>query len=223
MPEPSPATETPPAARPQGAEAVREALIRAAAELFARRGPAAVTVREIARQAQVNHGLVHRHFGSKDALLGAVLGRLAEELAAGAARPGRRRDRGEGNLPPLSAQVFRATRRQGTYWRVLAHALLEGADPGSIQPAFPVTRGFVKTLERWREAGRIDPALDPRALAASVLALGLGFLMFEPFLLAATGLGQEKPRQRYRALALAWRRLGRVLETETETESEARR
>ena len=61
---------------------MRAALLDAAATLFSARGPASVSVRDIAAHAGVNHGLVHRHFGSKQALVAGVLERGAREIAA---------------------------------------------------------------------------------------------------------------------------------------------
>jgi hypothetical protein len=52
-----------------------------AADLFAERGPAATSIRDIAARSRVNHGLIHRHFGGKDALVGAVLDHLGQHLA----------------------------------------------------------------------------------------------------------------------------------------------
>ena len=64
----------------KGRDAVRKALISAAARCFAGRGIGAVSVREIAKEAGVNHGLVHRHFGSKDGLVHETLAALAESV-----------------------------------------------------------------------------------------------------------------------------------------------
>src|SRR5690349_5044299 len=66
---------------PRGRDAVKPAILDAAAELFAARGPRAVSVRDIASHAGVNHGLVHRHFGSKEAVLRAVLTSLVDEIS----------------------------------------------------------------------------------------------------------------------------------------------
>jgi len=66
----------------RGRTEVRNALLDAAAALFAARGVAAVSVRDVAAHAGVNHGLVHRHFGSKHALFTAVLDRGAREIAS---------------------------------------------------------------------------------------------------------------------------------------------
>lgn len=51
----------------------QEAILRAAAELFAERPPSRVTIRDVAARAGVNHSLVHRHYGTKDNLLRAVM------------------------------------------------------------------------------------------------------------------------------------------------------
>ena len=45
------------------------AVLESAADLFAERGPAATSIRDIASRSKVNHGLIHRHFGNKDRLV----------------------------------------------------------------------------------------------------------------------------------------------------------
>ena len=60
---------SPPAKRRRDPEASRAAILEAAREVFTERGYARGTVREIARRAGVTHGLVMRHFGSKEQLL----------------------------------------------------------------------------------------------------------------------------------------------------------
>src|ERR1700736_1596490 len=66
--------------RPTGRDEVRAAVLEAAAEHFARRGTAA-SLRDIAEDANVNVGLIHRHFGNKSELLRAV---LRQQTQAGA-------------------------------------------------------------------------------------------------------------------------------------------
>ena len=58
-----------PPRRRRDPEASRAAILEAAREVFAERGYARATIREIARRAGVTHGLVMRHFGSKEQLL----------------------------------------------------------------------------------------------------------------------------------------------------------
>jgi len=64
-----------------GAE-TRERILNAAERLFALRGIASTSMRALTRAAGVNLAAVHYHFGSKEALLDAVIERRAEPLNA---------------------------------------------------------------------------------------------------------------------------------------------
>lgn len=64
---------------PRGEE-TRLRLLESARDLVAERGWEAVTVRAIAERAEVNLALIHYHFGSKAALLSAVLDRALRDL-----------------------------------------------------------------------------------------------------------------------------------------------
>src|SRR5262249_1455258 len=110
--------------RPWGREAVMTAILDAATALFAKRGPAAVSVRDIASAAGVNHALVHRHFGSKQAVLRAVLERTAHEMAAIVA--------GVTDSQSGIARLFAASTERVPYWRALARAILDGENPRSL-------------------------------------------------------------------------------------------
>src|ERR1700684_146216 len=72
---PSRHTEAPPPRRQPAPRrtTTQEAILRAAAELFAERPPSRVTIRDVAARAGVNHSLVHRHYGTKDTLRRAVM------------------------------------------------------------------------------------------------------------------------------------------------------
>ncbi|GAA1198947.1 hypothetical protein GCM10009654_64480 [Streptomyces hebeiensis] len=65
------------------AGATRQALLDAAAALFAERGFEGTTVRDIARRAEVNQALVFRYFGSKEGLFEQVMAGVGRELLAG--------------------------------------------------------------------------------------------------------------------------------------------
>ncbi|MCQ4041196.1 TetR family transcriptional regulator [Streptantibioticus rubrisoli] len=65
--------------RARDAQATRQALLDAAAALFAERGFERATVRDIAARAGVNQALLFRYFGSKKALFGEVLERNGRE------------------------------------------------------------------------------------------------------------------------------------------------
>jgi AcrR family transcriptional regulator len=65
--------QPPPTRRRRDPEASQAAILAAARAVFAERGYAGGTIREIARRAGVTHGLVMRHFGTKERLLIAAL------------------------------------------------------------------------------------------------------------------------------------------------------
>ena len=176
-----------------------EAVCRAAAELFARRGTAAVSSRDIAAHAGVNYGLLHRYFGSRAQLQRAVMTRLAEDLTE-ALEEGRQKDRS-----PLETLA-----EHPTYWRALARAVLDGEDLASLQHEHPVMRQFLSLIE---EDSRPDGATPSARLTLLFVAAGLlGLSVFGPFLresLDLTGLDDAKLNERFqRALAGLVRQTG---------------
>ena len=181
---------------PRGKEAVKVALIAAASDLFAARGPAAVGVREIAEKAQVNHGLVHRHFGSKEGLLIAVMTTLSERVSESLGP-----QRKDEQLSELLIPVFEQAQDVGQHWRILAMALLEGRKPADIQAGFPV---FDRLLAA---AQRSDPdGMTAESFTSIIVAMGLGMLVFAPWLQAASGQSDEQWRQTRMAMLLFGRR-----------------
>lgn len=69
-----------PASRPRDAAASREALLRAAQDLFGKQGFEGTTIREIGEEAGVDAALIARYFGSKaDLYIAAVVAEDAEE------------------------------------------------------------------------------------------------------------------------------------------------
>ncbi|TQF11458.1 TetR/AcrR family transcriptional regulator [Myxococcus llanfairpwllgwyngyllgogerychwyrndrobwllllantysiliogogogochensis] len=71
----------PPEPAAPGVPDARERLIAASSRVLAERGYDATTVKEVARVAGVNQGLVHYYFGSKDALLLAVTREHSQQYA----------------------------------------------------------------------------------------------------------------------------------------------
>ena len=89
-------------------------LLRVARKIFAKRGFHATSVREIARDANVDAALIAHHFGSKDAIWTAVLGQVVEQTTEMIAQTHALRStdlsprkRVEAALALLIAQVFR--------------------------------------------------------------------------------------------------------------------
>lgn len=155
---------------PVGREEVSAAILAAAAELFADRGPAATSIREIAARAKVNHGLVFRHFGTKEQLVGAVLDNLGVSLTA---------------LLAAEAPIEEVEPALDRPMRVMARALLDGYPVGQLQTRFPAAEHM---LDQQRH--RHDTDRGARLAVANAVALQLGWRLFEPFLRSATGIEQ---------------------------------
>jgi len=64
--------------RERNADAARDQILKAAAQLFAKKGFQAATLRAVARAAGVSQPLIHHHFGSKRDLWQAVKARVVE-------------------------------------------------------------------------------------------------------------------------------------------------
>lgn len=180
--------------KPTGRASVRKALISTAAVLFAQQGVKSVSVRQLAKAAGVNHGLVHRHFGSKEGLLKAVMTRLAEDVAQAMGAPPR-----DERLPDLFVKSLRAT-VGGLHWKILARAMLDGAPPSELQQDFPVVERLMAAARRDNPSG-----LSDEALVTLVLTVTLGLLVFEPYLKLATGQTDQQwanTRRELSALAM---------------------
>jgi AcrR family transcriptional regulator len=154
---------------------VVEAVCEAAAELFAERGPAAVSSRDIAARARVNYGLIHRHFGSREKLQRQVMTRLAADLASAFEA-----DRRSGRSPLTTLA------EHPTYSRALARAALDGEDLATLQDEHPVIEDLLSGLRARSAEGEDD--LADRMAVALVTATVLGWTVFAPFLRSALDL-----------------------------------
>ncbi|OBA58395.1 TetR family transcriptional regulator [Mycobacterium sp. 1100029.7] len=162
---------------PTGRDEVTAAILDSAAEMFAERGPAAASIRDIAARAHVNHGLVFRHFGTKEKLVAAVLDHLAAKLTTLT----------DGEASP--EEIEAATSRQ---LRVIARALLDGFPAGKLQSSFPAAARLLDGIRPEHQSEE-----SARLGAANAIALLLGWQLFEPFVRSATGL-HDMPKEKLR-------------------------
>jgi AcrR family transcriptional regulator len=163
------------AERPRGRESAVEALVAAARALFVEHGPDAVSLRDVARRAGVNHGLIHHYIGSRDDLLRLVFATSSE----------RARRAVEGATDPLDALhvLRRSAGDSDEYSRLLAWALLEGHDPTEFHGRSPALEAIVR-------AGPHDSRRLRLALAAAMVQT-LGWKLFGAYAVAAAGLDGE--------------------------------
>lgn len=155
---------------PSGREEVAAAVLEAATDLFAERGPAATSIRDIATRSKVNHGLVFRHFGTKEQLVGAVLDHLGANLT---------------DLLSAEAPADVIERALDRQMRVMARTVLDGYPAGQLQKRFP----NIATLFDWVRPLH-DSDTNARLAIANALALQFGWRLFEPILRSATGIDE---------------------------------
>jgi AcrR family transcriptional regulator len=167
-----------------GRDATVAAVEGAARRLFAERGYAGVSVRDIAAAAGVNHGLIHRHFGAKEGVLQAVLQGMFTDigtLALGKSVPGD---------PDFLAQLYPLVVQRKADWQILMRAVLDGFDFQAAGFRFPLTNAVLSHVAARR--GTLDR--EARIRAGAIIAGGLGWLLLEEYLTPVLGLEGASPK-----------------------------
>ena len=154
-------------------------MLDAAERLFVRSGPSNVSLRDVAREAHVNLGLIHRHVGSKDDLVRTVFARFM--------RQGVERMQAMQTWADVVQLVFTPTTEYFNYTHLLGWLLLEGADPavlvGEVSPLPVVVE---------RAAPEVGGDLDRGGtLVAALLSMAYGWQVFAPYFQHALGSGEE--------------------------------
>lgn len=154
----------------RAAAVIRESAMR----LFAERGAAAVTVREIAAAAGVSAGLVIHHYGSKDGLKEAVDRRAVaffEEMIGEFGRLGE--EGGGASLVELFAARLESEPAMAGYIRRL---LLDGGEAadGLFAKLLDATEAGMRALAA---AGVVRPAPDERIRTAFLLCNDLSLVL----------------------------------------------
>lgn len=165
-----------PTRRNRPASEVRGRILEAAATLFAERTPAAVTLREIAERAGVQHSLIIRHFESKAGLIRAVVSQTATDYAASVTLA---RDPADGFVRALDHLLANRV-AAGAF----ATARLTDPAPQDLQASYPGA-----TLHReLLEAAAGPDSRDPRIVAAVGVCFLAGWTMLEDWARAAFDL-----------------------------------
>ena len=159
--------------RPTGRDEVRAAVLDAAARHFAAQG-ANASLRDIAADAGVNLGLIHRHFGNKDDLLQAVLDsqrRAGADLVSAAP-----------DVATAVREIFEETVYKDQHVRTLAWLLLDHEQGRSLRHEYPA-------IEALRARVGDDP--DERARLMAAFTMVYGWTVFGPQLLEAFGYASD--------------------------------
>ena len=152
-------TSTDAAARPAGRESVKQALIDATIDLIIEQGTA-VSVREIAARADVNHGLIHTYFGSKDALIIAAVDLVNQRASEGI---------DESGFPKPGL----AGRRAGELAKIIARMRLDQNQ--DLFTSHPISNRWVDAILTTQPD--VDE-LEAKAMVATASTLALGWPVF---------------------------------------------
>ncbi len=163
------------------ARRTRRTILDAALGLFAERGYAAVSLRDVADRAGTTHGLLRHHFGAKDTLWRAVVAEADARYVA--ALPARWSPAADGDLHASLTHLVRsllaASARHPEITRLLLHESTSGGDRLAhvLDHIRPLRRLTDPLLTRLHEAGRLttydEPAFFLLVLGAATLPVAL--------------------------------------------------
>ncbi len=140
--------------------ASREALIRAARDLFAERGPDGLTIVEVAKRAGLNRSTAYQHFRSRRELSQAVAEEIASELSEMLREP-----RGLGEQIDFFVHYFDEHPDIARLW--IFHLLA-----GESQPRRG-WEGYLSSLEEISKSPNSLPGIDPEMLGVIGLTSAL--------------------------------------------------
>ena len=142
------------------AKASHHALIAAARELFAERGPDGLTIVEVAKRAGLNRSTAYRHFRSRDELSQAVAEEFATQLREMLSEP-----RGLAGQIDFFVHYFEEHPDIARLW--MYHLLADQSRP-------PLGwRSYIESLERIAKSPRSLPGIDAEMLGVIGLTSSL--------------------------------------------------
>lgn len=173
------------------------ALIRnVALRLFADHGPDAVSVRQIAEQAQVSPALVLHHYGSKAGLREAVdayaAGAFGDLLDLGNSEEFARKALAEGDSGSIAAAFARSFPPDSPLPAYLRRLLLTG-DPVGVRLFRQWYEATVVLLRTMTDEGLVRSSPDPTVRAAFLLANDLALILLRHPIEDALGVDPLAP------------------------------
>lgn len=169
---------------------LRQSLIEMAEQLLHEKGPGALNLRAVARQAGVSHTALYRHFSSKDELLLAIAQKGFEKLAAAAADDVARKNNRDAaaKLADIAAAYVKfACEHPNQYRLMFTQVNVDGERKPAHQLAHQDLSAAIGAIQQGQRDGVIDPSADPYELAMYVWVAvhGLTVLLIDDQLVAA--------------------------------------
>jgi AcrR family transcriptional regulator len=164
----------------------RQVILAAARELFAAHGVDGVSIRQIAARAGINHALVHRYFGTKDEMVGAIL--LAE--AARMSAMGRPEADAVASLAALRQVLVHALTDGRTSLMLMLRAEIDGLEPERLLAGSSLRP--LTLLRTWIEDhAPEDAGVDAEALTMVVGAAMIGLASCVPLLASGVAVHEQ--------------------------------
>ncbi len=173
----------------------RAAILSSAMQIIAKSGERAATFRAVAALAGVSHSLLQHHFGTKQGLVAAVEGMVAERFSAALATTTTDAQLASNEIAVGLSELIAGDAQLRSYLR---RALLEATPAG--QDLFArIADLVVRQLEQHGDPKTLPSGSQLAWLAVEIVAVNLAGVIFEPILARTLGAKPFDPD------VVAWR------------------
>ena len=160
---------TKPVRRRRSSSDARAEALAAARKLLIEKGPSGVTLMAVAAEVGVTHANLLHHFGSAAGLQGALMTKMAGDLAEALSEAVSPMRQNESSMEELVGMAFRAF-DEGGAGRLAAWMALND-ETGKLAPVEPVVRDLAEAMRRPDQADKIERSILFVTLAAFANAL----------------------------------------------------
>ena len=165
----------------------RDSILSSAMHIIAKSGERAASLRAVAVAAGVSHSLLQHHFGTKQGLVAAVEGMVAERFSAALTATATDAQVASNEIAAgVSSELISGDAQLRSYLR---RALLEATPAGQALFA-GIADLVVRQLEQRGDSNTLPSGSQLAWLAAQLVAVNLAGVIFEPLLARTLG---EKP------------------------------
>ena len=160
-------------------ETKKQDIVRAAAELFARKGFRGTTTRDLAAHAEVNEAIIFRYFNTKEELYRAILEEKvsqSRDLPCAELEALAKAGDDQGFLEAVGQKFLEKHDQDTTFMRLLLFSALEGHElsemfVGALASRDPLAEYFSRRMDQ----GALRP-MDPHLVARLFFGMFVGFV-----------------------------------------------